>query len=95
MTEGKNKTKPGESEQKMETHVEEDDEFEEFPQQDWQAKDGAEDEEVRIVHAFLCTSALKKKLQCTTKFRGLRIFTSTLNYLLYIEENCFSQSFFL
>ncbi|OZC11665.1 DSS1/SEM1 family protein [Onchocerca flexuosa] len=45
MTEGKNKSKPEDSQQKMETHIEEDDEFEEFPQQDWQTKEGAEDEE--------------------------------------------------
>ncbi|VDO08681.1 unnamed protein product [Brugia timori] len=45
MTEGKNKSKPEGNQQKMETHIEEDDEFEEFPQQDWQAKEGAEDEE--------------------------------------------------
>uniref|UniRef100_A0A915PH95 26S proteasome complex subunit dss-1 n=1 Tax=Setaria digitata TaxID=48799 RepID=A0A915PH95_9BILA len=45
MTEGKNQSKPEESQQKMESHIEEDDEFEEFPQQDWQAKEGAEDEE--------------------------------------------------
>lgn len=46
MTESKSKSKPEDSQQKMETHIEEDDEFEEFPQQDWQAKEGAEDEEV-------------------------------------------------
>ncbi|VDK61972.1 unnamed protein product [Onchocerca ochengi] len=45
MTEGKNKSKPEDSQQKMETHIEEDDEFEEFPQQDWQTKESAEDEE--------------------------------------------------
>lgn len=52
MTEGKNKSKPEDSQQKMETHIEEDDEFEEFPQQDWQAKEGAEDEEVRTNWMF-------------------------------------------
>ncbi|VDN02211.1 unnamed protein product [Thelazia callipaeda] len=43
--EDQNKQKSVDSEQKMDTHIEEDDEFEEFPQQDWQFKEGAEDEE--------------------------------------------------
>lgn len=58
MTEGKNKSKPEDSQQKMETHIEEDDEFEEFPQQDWQTKESAEDEEVRIVAYFGCVYLL-------------------------------------
>lgn len=32
--------------------VEEDDEFEEFPLQDWQAKENAEEEEVSILRLF-------------------------------------------
>ncbi|KAM3723691.1 putative 26S proteasome complex subunit [Dirofilaria immitis] len=48
MTEGKNKSKPEDSQQKMETHIEEDDEFEEFPQQDWQAKEGTDEEELNV-----------------------------------------------
>ncbi|VDN32952.1 unnamed protein product [Gongylonema pulchrum] len=48
MSDSKDDSKLEESQRKVQTHIEEDDEFEEFPQQDWQAKEGTEDEEVGV-----------------------------------------------
>lgn len=84
MTEGKNKSRPEDSQHKMETHIEEDDEFEEFPQQDWQVKDGAEDEEVRYYCMFeIYTFALSSLLMCNAELISSVYSTLTFHFDLW------------